>query len=79
MQGPSDIYVKVGSQVILTCIVSQGPHELGTIFWYRGKDFPICFEEFLKIFMQKHASLLERNLFTLSKFVFLHKLQVLQV
>lgn len=35
--GPTDIYVKMGSEVILTCIVSQGPHELGTIYWYRGK------------------------------------------
>lgn len=35
--GPTDIYVKFGSEVILTCIVSQGPHELGTIYWYRGK------------------------------------------
>lgn len=35
--GPPDIYVKMGSEVILTCIVSQGPHELGTIYWYRGK------------------------------------------
>lgn len=35
--GPTDIYIKSGSEVILTCIVSQGPHELGTIYWYRGK------------------------------------------
>lgn len=61
--GPTDIYVKMGSEVILTviimvftftshihivafipfifntlqCVVSQGPHELGTIYWYRGK------------------------------------------
>lgn len=35
--GPTDIYVKMGSEVILTCIVSQGPHELGTIYWYRGE------------------------------------------
>lgn len=35
--GPTDIYVKMGSEVVLTCIVSQGPHELGTIYWYRGK------------------------------------------
>lgn len=34
--GPSDIYVKQGSEVVLTCIVSQGPHELGQIFWLRG-------------------------------------------
>lgn len=35
--GPSDIYVKQGSEVVLTCVVSQGPHELGQIFWLRGK------------------------------------------
>lgn len=34
--GPTDIFVKTGSEVVLTCIVSQGPHELGTIYWYRG-------------------------------------------
>ncbi|XP_055299069.1 zwei Ig domain protein zig-8-like [Sitodiplosis mosellana] len=36
--GPSDIYVKQGSEVVLTCVVSQGPHELGQIFWLRGKQ-----------------------------------------
>lgn len=36
--GPSDIYVKQGSEVVLTCIVSQGPHELGQIIWLRGKS-----------------------------------------
>ncbi|XP_031623503.1 zwei Ig domain protein zig-8-like [Contarinia nasturtii] len=35
--GPTDIYVKQGSEVVLTCIVSQGPHELGQIYWLRGK------------------------------------------
>ena len=35
--GPSDIYVKQGSEVVLTCVVSQGPHELGQMFWLRGK------------------------------------------
>lgn len=39
--GPTDIYVKQGSEVILTCIVNQGPHELGTIFWLRGRIFLI--------------------------------------
>lgn len=43
--GPTDIYVKTGSEVILTCIVSQGPHELGTIYWYRGKCTYIIFIE----------------------------------
>ncbi|ETN57867.1 hypothetical protein AND_010559 [Anopheles darlingi] len=35
--GPTDLYVKMGSIVTLTCIISQGPHDLGTIYWYRGK------------------------------------------
>lgn len=39
--GPSDIYVKQGSAVVLTCIVSQGPHELGQIFWLRGM-YALC-------------------------------------
>ncbi|XP_058446688.1 zwei Ig domain protein zig-8-like [Malaya genurostris] len=34
--GPTDIYVKIGSAVTLTCIITQGPHDLGTIYWYRG-------------------------------------------
>lgn len=34
--------MKQGSEVILTCIVTQGPHELGTIFWLRGKIFLIA-------------------------------------
>ncbi|XP_031623671.1 uncharacterized protein LOC116340999 [Contarinia nasturtii] len=45
--GPTDIYVKMGSEVVLTCIVSQGPHELGTIYWYRDStmlDVPAEFE-----------------------------------
>lgn len=33
--GPSDLYVKTGSSVTLTCTISQGPHDLGTVFWYR--------------------------------------------
>ncbi|XP_038113037.1 zwei Ig domain protein zig-8 [Culex quinquefasciatus] len=36
--GPTDIYVKIGSAVTLTCIITQGPHDLGTIFWYRGTN-----------------------------------------
>lgn len=35
--GPADLYVKTGSALSLTCILSQGPHDLGTIFWYKGK------------------------------------------
>ncbi|XP_067002688.1 uncharacterized protein [Anabrus simplex] len=34
--GPSDLYVKAGSSVSLTCVINQGPHDLGTVFWYRG-------------------------------------------
>lgn len=34
--GPADLYVKTGSSVTLTCVISQGPHDLGTVFWYRG-------------------------------------------
>uniref|UniRef100_A0A182YSE5 Ig-like domain-containing protein n=2 Tax=Anopheles stephensi TaxID=30069 RepID=A0A182YSE5_ANOST len=36
--GPTDLYVKMGSIVTLTCIISQGPHDLGTIYWYRGSN-----------------------------------------
>lgn len=35
--GPADLYVKTGSSLMLTCVLSQGPHDLGTIFWYKGK------------------------------------------
>ncbi|GBP83045.1 hypothetical protein EVAR_52790_1 [Eumeta japonica] len=34
--GPADLYVKTGSSLSLTCVLSQGPHDLGTIFWYKG-------------------------------------------
>lgn len=36
--GPSDIHVKAGSSVTLTCVINQGPHDLGTVFWYRGPE-----------------------------------------
>ncbi|XP_044735739.1 zwei Ig domain protein zig-8-like isoform X2 [Chrysoperla carnea] len=36
--GPRDLYVKTGSAVTLTCVISQGPHDLGTVFWYRGSE-----------------------------------------
>lgn len=36
--GPTDIYVKIGSAVTLTCIITQGPHDLGTINWFRGTN-----------------------------------------
>lgn len=37
IQGPSDLYVKTGSSVTLVCTISQGPHDLGTVFWYRDE------------------------------------------
>lgn len=36
--GPAELYVKSGSAVSVTCIISQGPHDLGTVFWYRDTD-----------------------------------------
>lgn len=30
--------MKTGSSVTLICTISQGPHDLGTVFWYRDKD-----------------------------------------
>lgn len=35
--GPSDLYVKSGSEITLICKLQQGPHDLGTIYWYKGK------------------------------------------
>lgn len=43
--GPTDIYVKIGSAVTLTCIITQGPHDLGTIYWYRGKQISPVFAQ----------------------------------
>ncbi|KAK6642886.1 hypothetical protein RUM43_004388 [Polyplax serrata] len=37
IKGPTDLYVKTGSSVAVTCIISQGPHDLGTVFWYKDK------------------------------------------
>ncbi|XP_055311279.1 hemicentin-1 isoform X2 [Sitodiplosis mosellana] len=34
--GTADLYVKTGSDINLTCKISKGPHELGTVFWYKG-------------------------------------------
>uniref|UniRef100_A0A182FGG0 Ig-like domain-containing protein n=1 Tax=Anopheles albimanus TaxID=7167 RepID=A0A182FGG0_ANOAL len=34
--GPSDIFIKSGSEITLVCVIQQGPHELGTVFWYKG-------------------------------------------
>ncbi|XP_065369129.1 V-set and immunoglobulin domain-containing protein 1 [Calliphora vicina] len=36
--GPTDLYVKSGSDINLTCKIMQGPHELGNIFWYKGSE-----------------------------------------
>ncbi|XP_017781221.1 PREDICTED: protein amalgam [Nicrophorus vespilloides] len=36
--GPTDLHVKAGSSVTLTCIINQGPHDLSTVFWYKGPD-----------------------------------------
>ncbi|KAF3425456.1 hypothetical protein E2986_08143 [Frieseomelitta varia] len=36
ISGPPDIYVKTGSLLTLTCLMSQGPHDLGTVAWFRG-------------------------------------------
>lgn len=33
--GHSELYVKTGSSVTITCVISQGPHDLGTVLWYR--------------------------------------------
>uniref|UniRef100_A0A182PV21 Ig-like domain-containing protein n=1 Tax=Anopheles epiroticus TaxID=199890 RepID=A0A182PV21_9DIPT len=35
--GPADIFVKSDSEITMTCVIQQGPHELGTIFWYKGR------------------------------------------
>lgn len=34
--GPQELYVKEDSEVNMRCELSQGPHDLGTIFWYLG-------------------------------------------
>lgn len=46
--GQSDLYVKMGSKVVLTCVISQGPHDLGTISWHRGEYI----EKFHLIYMR---------------------------
>ncbi|XP_053593130.1 zwei Ig domain protein zig-8 isoform X2 [Microplitis demolitor] len=38
IMGPSDIYVKTGSVLTLTCLMSQGPHDLGTVAWFRDNQ-----------------------------------------
>lgn len=34
--GPSDLYVKSESDINLICILPRGPHDLGSVFWYKG-------------------------------------------
>lgn len=36
--GPSDLHVKAGSSVTLSCVINQGPHNLGTVLWYKGDE-----------------------------------------
>lgn len=36
--GPADVYVKTGSTLSLTCLMSQSPHDLGTVSWYRANE-----------------------------------------
>uniref|UniRef100_A0A336M961 CSON011720 protein n=1 Tax=Culicoides sonorensis TaxID=179676 RepID=A0A336M961_CULSO len=36
--GPNDLYVKSGSQIIINCKLTQGPHDLGSILWYKGNE-----------------------------------------
>lgn len=38
IEGKPDIYVKTGSPLTLTCMMSQSPHDLGTVAWYRGSQ-----------------------------------------
>lgn len=40
--GPPDLYVKSGSEITLICKLQQGPHDLGTIYWYKGKQSRFC-------------------------------------
>lgn len=34
--GPRELYVKEDSELSMRCELSQGPHDLGTVFWYLG-------------------------------------------
>uniref|UniRef100_A0AAG5D5S0 Ig-like domain-containing protein n=2 Tax=Anopheles atroparvus TaxID=41427 RepID=A0AAG5D5S0_ANOAO len=34
--GPTDIFLKSGSEITVVCVLQRGPHELGTVFWYKG-------------------------------------------
>lgn len=33
-----DLHVKAGSSITLSCLIKQGPHDLGTVFWYKGDN-----------------------------------------
>jgi hypothetical protein len=37
ISGPSEVFVKSGSEITLFCKLQQGPHDLGTIYWYKGE------------------------------------------
>lgn len=32
------MHVKTGSLLTLTCLMSQGPHDLGTVAWFHGSQ-----------------------------------------
>jgi len=36
ISGPPELYVNEDGEVSMRCELSQGPHDLGTIFWYLG-------------------------------------------
>ncbi|XP_076234432.1 defective proboscis extension response 1 [Calliopsis andreniformis] len=38
INGSSDIHVKTGSLLTLICLMSQGPHDLGTVAWFRDNQ-----------------------------------------
>lgn len=49
IQGPTDLYVKTGSDINLVCKIEKGPHDLGAVFWYKGKKMIHFFLFFLFI------------------------------
>ncbi|XP_058121512.1 zwei Ig domain protein zig-8-like [Anopheles ziemanni] len=36
--GPSDIFIKSGSEITIVCVIQRVPHELGLVFWYKGSS-----------------------------------------
>ena len=55
----------MGSKINLTCVISQGPHDLGTISWYRGEylnyrdpsllcNFLLCVNEYSYLVRNLH-------------------------